>query len=76
LLAQDPRPLVGDFLFLIGRSDGFVAIDLQDAEAGLKAAFAYRQRGLLAGLVTRIPRPSARNTIPSAAVVLPFPLPV
>ena len=34
LLAQDARALVGNLLLLLGGCDRFVAIDLQDAEAG------------------------------------------
>ena len=56
LLAQDARALVGNLLLLLGGGDRFVAIDIQDAEAGLEAAPAHRERGFLARHVALIAR--------------------
>src|SRR6478736_2282930 len=56
LLAQDARALVGNLLLLLGGGDRIVAIDVQDAEAGLEAAPADRERGFRAHHVALIAR--------------------
>ena len=57
LLAQYPRPLVGNFLFLFGQRDRLVAVDLKDAKARIEAALAHRERGFLAHLMALVARP-------------------